>query len=225
MANTSHENMILNGANFGVIIPATLSSGKIASLGTAIKHEAIESTEYEFAVSSDSDEVVSKELDNGVTVEAPKVTTVISAVTGAEKAASGDRDKIRFTTLELDNAAMAELQGLIGEPCFVCIGTGMKTDGTLDGFAFLYGKLSGSLTHSTKGNELQSVQLEFSGTEGVADAGFDHTDLNTAFTTTVEPMGAEAALDILKASPTTNHFSAGDLTDLLTGKIVLKVAA
>lgn len=225
MANTSHESVILNGGGWAVVVPATLSSGKISSLGTAIKHEAIENTEYECAVSSDSDEVVTKELDNGVTLEAPKITKTMSAVTGAEKAASGDRDKIRFTTVEVDHAAMLEIQALIGVPCFIGLSSGTKADGSNDGLVFMYGKLSSSLTHATKGNEIQGLQLEFSGTEGVADTGFDHTDVNTAFTTTVEPLGADAAVDVLKASPTTNHLDAGDLTDLLTGKIVLKASS
>lgn len=220
MANTSHEHMVLQGGNFAVIFPVTLTSGEISAVGTIIKHEALEGCEYELAAGSDSDEVVTKEMDNGVAVEVPKVTKVISGVTGAEKAASGESDKLRFTTLETDSASMTELQGLIGSTVFACIPTGEN-----DGFAFIHGKLSGSLSKATKGNEIQSVQVEITGAEGVAAAAFDHTDLNTAFTVAVEPMGAEAAVDILKATPTTNHFAAGDLTDLLTGKIVLKPVA
>lgn len=220
MANTSHQSMVLEGGNYAVIIPATLTDGEISAVGTPIKHEALESAEYELAAGSDSEETITKLMDNGVTVEAPAVTKVLSAVTGAEKNASGDRDKIRFTTLEVDQAAMAELQALIGDPCFVCIPTG---DG--DGFAFVYGKLSGTLTKSTKGNELQVLPVEFTGTEGVTDGTFAESNLNTAFTMTVEPMGEGATVDIFKSTPTTNHFTSADLTDLLTGKIVLKPVA
>lgn len=220
MANTSHQNMVMQGGNFAVIFPATLTNGEISAVGTIIKHEALEGCEYELAAGADNDEFISKVLDNGVTVEAPKVTTVLSAVTGAEKAASGDSDKLRFTTLEVDNASMTELQGLIGETVFACIPTG-----DADGFAFIYGKISGSLSKASKGNELQTVQVEIAGSEGVAASGFTEATLNTAFTVQVEPMGEAAAVDILKATPTTNHLSSGDLTDLLTGKIVLKPVA
>lgn len=225
MANTSHESMVLRGCNFAIILPAVLTSGKISSVATAIKHEALESTSYELAALSSSDEVISFTLENGVTVEAPKTTKTISAVTGVEKAAGGAKDKITIVTAEADYAAMLELQGLMGDQLFIGIGTGYKSDGSIDGFAFIHGKISNALTHSAEADKVQTVSIEISGAEGVADTGFDHTDLNTAFTTTVEPMGADAALDILKASPTTNHFSAGDLTNLLSGKVVLKPIA
>lgn len=224
MSNTSHEHMIVQGGNLAVVLPATLVSGEVSALGTAIKHEALVSTEITLPAEETSNEVISQEMDNGVTVEMPKVTTIMSAVTGAEKTASGATSgyKIKFDTLEADRASIIEAAALLdGDTAFACVSLGELTDGSSDGYAFIYGVVSASLTRSTKGNQFASLSLEISGVEGVAASGFDHADLNTGFGITGDPMGGTA---ITKIIDTGNAFVAGDVTDLLAGKIVFKDA-
>jgi hypothetical protein len=50
MPNTSYQNMQIQGGNWAVILPAVFTNGQITSLGTAVKHEALESTSLTLVV-------------------------------------------------------------------------------------------------------------------------------------------------------------------------------
>jgi hypothetical protein len=234
MANTSNTEMIVQGASLAVIIPATLTSGKISALGTAILHEAITDASVMVpAAASSKTEYISTTLANGVTVEVEKNSMTLDGVTGSEKSGSGSdsKCKIAFTTNEVCRAAYKELVDLsiAGTPCIVCIGLGEKPSGDQDGYAFLLAKITNDLERSAKGNEYQTLKVEFSATTGVADTGFDETDINTAFAIGANPMGGDAITAILHAAaqtppPASNEFASADVTDLLAGKVVLKAA-
>lgn len=223
MANTSHQSMADEGGNFAVIIPITLTSGKAGSLGTPVKHEAVEGTEMTFSNAASSTEYISKVMDNGVTVEVEKNTKVVDGRTGAEKSGSGDAvNKVSFTTLETSPDAVQELLALKDTYVLTCVPLGFGTDGTSMGYGFLLSKLSGDLVRTTKGNDIMSIKVEFAATTLEADAAFTHATLNTGFGIAVDPMGGDA---ITKIIDTGNAFTAGELTQLLAGEIVLKDAA
>jgi hypothetical protein len=215
--------MSAEGANFAVVIPVTLTDGKASALGTAIKHEAIEGAEYTESNASNKVEYISSTMANGVSVEIPKVTKVLDGTTGAEKSGAGDAvNKMSFTTLEVDAAAMEELSGIKGENVITCIPLGFGSDGSSFGYAFMLGKLSGDITRAMKGNSTITVKVEFSATTLVADVAFTFTTLNSAFGIAVDPMGGTAITKIIDVA---NAFTAGELTALFAGEIVYKDAA
>jgi hypothetical protein len=224
MANTSHEEMVIQGGNFAVWIPATITAGEVSALGTAVMIEALEGTELTIKNPETESEVVTAVLDNGVTIEAESVSTVLDAKTGAEKSGSGADafDAAKFTTQEVGAAALAEYQSMVGDYGFLCVPIGFNPQGTSEGYGFLFGKMTSDITRATKGNEFTSIPLEFTGRTGIAATGFDYTDMNTGFGIAVDPMGGAAITKIIDVA---NAFIAGDLTTLLTGKIVLKAAA
>lgn len=244
MANDSHESMIIQGNNFAVMIPVVLTTGstsEIESLGTVIKHEAIVDTTIDIPTSASAkSEYISTTMDNGTTLEVPKVTTTLDATTGSEKAGSGSdaNPKISFTTLEVSRTAFSEIVGHAqsGTPIFLCVGLGKTTTGAQDGYAFMLGKISSNLQRGTKGNEFVNNKLEFSGVTATAGPGvtgppvvaeFDETALNddtTGFGVGVEPMGDAAITAIIHSTGTSNVFTSGELAELLAGKIVFKAA-
>lgn len=234
MANTSNTEMVVQGESLAVIVPVTLASGKISALGTPILHEAITDASVTTpAAASSKTEYISTTLANGVTVEVEKNSMTLDGVTGTEKSGSGSdsKCKIAFTTNEVCRAAYKELADLsiAGTPCIVCVGLGEKPTGDQDGYAFMLGKITNDLEKSAKGNEFQTLKVEFGATTGVAETGFDETDVNTAFAIGANPMGGDAITAILHAAaqtppPASNQFASADLTELLAGKIVFKAA-
>ncbi len=228
MPNTSHEDIVLQGAGFAVFIPATFTAGEVSGVGTAIKIEALADggNELTFPSTESETEVISQSLANGVTVEAPAVTTILDAKTGIEKAKSGTDTgyKAKIASVESDQAAIAELAALLdGDEGFLCVHLGTKSDGSSDGYAFLYCKGIADMNVPLGANSVRQLQVEFGGQTFTPATGFDHTDLNTAFGIAVDPMGASAITLIIDGAGA-NAFVAGDLTNLKAGKIVLKAA-
>lgn len=229
MPSTAHQDFTYNGGQFAVILPVTLGtgadSGKITAVGTAIKHEALISSEFKIAMGSASKtEVISVQLESGRSVEIPKITTVIDGATGSEKASSSSdaSDSITINSAESSVDALKEIQALKNKTVFIAIANGRTNSGAIDGLVFLHGRVSGEIAKKNEGNKAGEISITITGESATAATAFTEAALNSAFTTTVWPLGEAADLDILKASPTTNHLSSADLTELLAGMIVLK---
>jgi len=228
MPNTSHQDIVLQGASFAVFIPATYTAGEVSGVGTAIKLEALADggNELTFPSTETENEVISQKLANGVTVEAPAVTMLLSAVSGVEKAKSGADTgyRAKVATIEADAGVIAELAGILdGDTGFLCLHLGEKSDGTSDGYAFLFCKANADMTVSLAGNSVRQLAVEFAGQEFIPATAFDHVDLNAAFGIAVDPMGSDAITLIIDGAGA-NAFIAGDVTVLKAGKILMKAA-
>ena len=225
MANTSHENFVVQGGNFLVYIPGTYDTdGKLASLGTAVKFEALIDAKVTIPFDATKTEYNSITLANGATVEVPKNTKVYDGVTGTEKSGAGSEGyaSIEMTSSETDNDSITALQAISGTQGIACVSRGEDALGANAGYVFVHCRPTGKIELAQSGNKFQDVKTTFEGLSGVAATGFDFADLNTAFGIAVDPMASDA---ITKIIDTGNAFVAGDLTALMDGEAVLMDAA
>lgn len=223
----SVDRMSFQGGSAGWLLPVTLGTsadaGKYNGVGTAITYDALEKTEYEFPFtgSSSTQEFNSQPLAHGVTVEVPKVVKVLDAA-GVEKAGSGSSaiHKMILTMTETDHQFLVDMMAIDDKPVIAVIPQG-DTDAA--GYVYLLGKPTGSVKKTLAGNTAQTVAVEFNGVQLALAAAKADADVVTDVTAAIEAVtqlgGAE--LDPNTGGP----IVAGDVTRLLSGKLVFKKAA
>ncbi|MBI5646701.1 MAG: hypothetical protein HY962_07190 [Ignavibacteriae bacterium] len=202
------QELYINGNNFAIIYPITSASGTL-TLGTPLPFEALSETSIKDPMSTGKTEYIQANLDNGVTVEAKKVTKVVDAATGAEKVGGGGDNvpTIKFTHYEASKDKLAAVKALQDDYVLVCVGLGDDAADAADvAVAVLLGKITSDIERSTKGNEMVSWPVEV---QGETIAGITAGTVTT-WLTTITPLGADAAITI-------PALTTGDVVTLATG--------
>lgn len=199
------------------LLPLTVTSGVVTGAGTQIEFDFVidAGPEWPSPADASSQEFVSVLAANGITVEYPKVTTVVDGTTGDEKtggASGGTAPKLKFTIGEWGKTLAGLVPPLLGEWVVCCIPIGENETSSEDGFYYLLGKLSGTISYDAKGEEVVTVALEVTGASISADTGGD-----TALTWDpgdIDEVGGNTVSAVALTS--------GELTALKSGAIVIK---
>lgn len=208
---------LIRGEAIAGLAPLTLNgSGQIDSVGSFINLTMVKDYGPEYAQpdSSSSNSFIEFAAANGIKAQWNQVTTVLDGTTGSVKAAgaSGNADKMKFSAAGVSKADRELLRAQLGLPSLGWMPTGIKGDGSIEGYQYIVGTVTNFAEDQRQGETVASVAVEITGKSYAASAAGD-----TALATgpgSVTPLG--------KAAVTPTPLVSGDLTNLKAGKIVTK---
>lgn len=208
---------LIRGEAIAGIAPLTLNgSGQINAVGSFINHTMAKDYGPEYAQpdSASSSSFVEFTAANGIKVQWNQETAVLDGTTGTAKAAgaSGNADKIKYSAAGVPKADRELIRGMLGLAVLVWIPTGIKGDGSIEGYQYLVGTLTNFGEDQRQAETVASISVEVTGKSYAATTAGD-----TALAT-----GPGSVTPIGKAAVTPTALTSGDLTALKAGKIVTK---
>jgi hypothetical protein len=218
----STTDIITEGLGFLRICPITfLTTGPANALGTVTDLVNVTKEGDEFANSSQaSTEYLEKQLSNRTNLKLQITKVTINPATGESAAADSDAfDKFDVSVL-LTKSQKDTLIGLIRTDAvyLACMGIGRTAAGTVAGYEYLIGKMTGNITEERTG-DYSEVNLSIQGGKAyTAETGFSYTAINTKFNALVTPTGQTAITPTALAATV-------DVPALLTGQILRKAAS
>lgn len=204
------SNMTIYGANYVKLAPLTPDSGDVTTVGTVQVHDAISEVGVTLAnaeAATGGGDTVTATLDQGVTLSIAKLTRTLN-VDGAtytvdETGGAGGEssyDAVSFTTYISDPASLETLRGMFGKRVLVAFGLGFDSNNADHGTGYLVGKISGNIERKTAGQQWVAVPITIAGT--AITATIDETEINTAFSTAVSPLGGTPSSSSGTITPT-----------------------
>lgn len=153
---------------------------------------------------------------NGMLVQWNKETTVLDGVTGTVKTggSTGGGHKLKFTSLQWGKTLASALPPLLGKLVLACIPIGENVTTSENGFFYLVGKLSGTISYDAAGEEVVAIALEITGTSWTSTGSTADTAIIAALGA-ITPVGKTVAV-------TPVALVSGDVTTLKAGEIVVK---
>ena len=208
---------LIRGEAFAGLAPLTLNgSGQIDAVGSFVNLTMAKDYGPEYAQpdASASSSFIEFVAANGIKAQWNQETQVLDGTTGSVKAsgASGNADKIKFSSAGVAKADRETIRGLLGLPVLGWIPTGIKGDGSIEGYQYIVGTVTNFTEDQRQAETVASVAVEITGKSYAATAAGD-----TALAT-----GPGAVTPLGKAAVTPTALVSGDLTNLKAGKIVTK---
>lgn len=206
------QNDIVEGTSFLRLVPITLTgTSTIQSFGTKIDLLQVTDEGEDYSMNEPKADFISKDLSTGYTLQYPKISRLISAITGTLKG-SKDAGVDQFDVKAIiGKASLDSILAWKGKPFAACKGLGINTQGAIVGFAHLIGYIGNIKTNEK--HDLMEVGITIKGGFEFLAGSTTYTTYNTAMTqTTIEPVGAGPI--------TIKAFTSSDYTQLLKGIIV-----
>ena len=218
----STTDIIVEGLGFLRICPITfLTTGPANALGTVYDLVNVTKESDEFANSSQSSaEYIEKQLSNRTNLKLQITKVTVNPATGETAAADSDAfDKFDVSALLTKTQKDAMIELIRSDATYLaCMGIGRTAAGTVAGYEYLIGKLTGNLTEERSGDYSEVTLSIQGGKTYTAETGFSYTAINSKFNSLVTPTGQTAITPTALAATV-------DVPALLTGQIVRKAVA